>query len=140
MRRRFPYFRGRRVEISTVESDFEYYTAGLYIGNYALHFLIMSFVLCMFDTKLQTCQIPITRWLEISGLFYLLATLSSMSLVVYMRRRSELNVRVIDMVVLECIFIEYNSRTLPLMTLLSIDLLHGFLTIKGSNIFFKNIG
>jgi hypothetical protein len=140
MRRRYPHFRGRRIEASLVESDFEYFIAGFYVGNYLLHFMIMSFVICIFQTKLTHCIVPMNYWLEISGFFYLIATIMSMSLVIYMRKRGEMIVQVIDLVILECVFFQYSKRSLPFMILIAIDLIHAFFTIRGSNMFFEDLG
>ena len=93
-----------------MESVIEILIASLYCLYYLVLIVIDCFALGFYDTETGKCELSINKWLEASGFFYLTAALSSASLLLYIRKHGELNFRIVDLVLVECLFVYYTKK------------------------------
>ena len=91
------------------DADYLLLLSGVYLSSYFFLLACLSLVLLFANTETKACQKKIHLWLEISALFYLVATLFTSITILLMRRA----LPIVDIVYVgwfECIFILYQGK------------------------------
>ena len=120
-----------------VDSDLTLYITSSYVASYFFLMIFLSLGIMLSTNQTQKCKTRIYFWLEISSIYYLIASMTCLAVVLALRRvlPSE---QTVNLGLILCLFISYRGHW-PYAVLTVVDLSHFYITIWGTREFFEDI-
>ncbi len=101
-------YRGRPIVPALFDSDFNLYILGSYVSSYFFLMAALTMIIFLSNTKPEKCDKKISKWLEISCVFYYIANIVTLSVFISTRRDLP-QVRSINLGLVICLFLGHRK-------------------------------